>query len=271
MLKSASGSHDVKFAAPLEVSSVDDCYFYHVVDLPGHGVINRMTSWDLRGRVSDYLGGVDTKGKSFLDVGVASGFISFEVERLGASEVFGFDADSAERLNFVPYSKIPDESPRWFYEKLLRSYWFSHKAHGSTAKMIYGDIYNMADQVPEVDIVLLAQILVHLERPLQAIAQAALAAKETLIIVDGSFEDERPLAAFIGGDGAYFNWYHHSVGFYRKFLPILGFELVSANKNSYRTSHPHVDPNQVVWTFVAKRRATEEAAWESRGELQGHL
>jgi hypothetical protein len=271
MLKSASGTNEVKLAVPLEVSSLEDCYFYHVVDLPGYGVIDRISSWDLRGRVSDYLGGVDIKGKSFLDVGVASGFISFEAERLGASEVYGFDADSSERFDLVPYSKIPDESPRWFYEKMLRSYWFSHKAHGSTAKMIYGDIYKMADQVPEVDVVLVAQILVHLERPIQAIAQAALAARETLIIVDGSFEDERPLAAFIGGDGAYFNWYHHSVGFYPKFLPIVGFELVSANKNFYRTSHPHVDPNQEVWTFVAKRRATKEAAWDSQGMLKGHL
>jgi Ribosomal protein L11 methyltransferase (PrmA) len=269
MLKSATGTNEVKIAAPLDVLSVDDCYFYHVVDLPGHGVIDTLSSWDLRGRFSDYLGGFDVKGKSLLDVGAASGFISFEAERMGAAEVYGFDVDSAERFNLVPYSEIPSESPRWFYEKLLRSYWFSHKAHGSSAKMIYGDIYKMADQVPQVDVVLLAQILVHLERPLQAIAQAALAAKETLIIVDGSFEDERPLAVFIGGDGAYFNWYHHSVGFYRKFLPIVGFELISANKNTYRTSHPHVDSNQEVWTFIAERRATKEAAWDSQGLLQG--
>src|ERR1700730_9504353 len=269
MLKPAIGTNEVKIAAPLDVLSVDDCYFYHVVDLPGHGVIDTLSSWDLRGRFTDYLGGFDIRGKSLLDVGVASGFISFEAERMGAREVYGFDVDGPERFNLVPYSEIPSESPRSFYEKLLRSYWFSHNAYGSSAKMIYGDIYKMAEQVPHVDVVLLAQILVHLERPLQAIAQAALAAKETLIIVDGSFEDERPLAVFIGGDGAYFNWYHHSVGFYRKFLPIVGFELISAKKNSYRTSHPHVHPNQEVWTFIAERRATKEAAWDSQGLLQG--
>jgi hypothetical protein len=119
MLKLATGTNEVKIAIPQEVLSVGDCYFYHVVDLPGHGVIDTLSSWDLRGRFSDYLGGFDIRGKSLLDVGAASGFISFEAERMGmgAREVYGFDADSPERLNLVPYSEIPSESPRWFYTK----------------------------------------------------------------------------------------------------------------------------------------------------------
>jgi|SRR5580704_3048319 hypothetical protein len=242
---------EVRLSEPLDVQTIDDCFFYHVMDLPGHGVIDHMGSWDLRGRFRDYLGGVSLKGKSFLDVGPASGFISFEAERHGASEVFGFDAADPDNIDHVPY---PNTTPsRETFEMVRRAYWYSHKALKSNAKMIYGDIYQLASQVPQVDIVLLAQILVHLERPIQAMAQAAQAAKETLIIVDGSFEDDRPLAVFLGGKGNYYSWYHHSVGFYREFLPIVDFELVSATKDVYRTNHPHVDPNSQVWTIVAKR------------------
>jgi ribosomal protein L11 methylase PrmA len=55
----------------------------------------------LRGRFLDYLGGFDIKGKSLLDVGAASGFISFEAERMGAAEVYGFDVDS-ESVSITP-------------------------------------------------------------------------------------------------------------------------------------------------------------------------
>jgi hypothetical protein len=251
-MRAVSGGQ-VVLSEPIEVKTIDDCCFYHVTDLPGHGTIDHEMSWDLRGRFNDYLGGVSLEGKSFLDVGPASGFISFEAERHGASEVFGFDAADPENLDMVPYGAIPNKSPRSIFEKMRRAYWYSHKALKSNAMMIYGDIYKMASQVPHVDVVLLAQILVHLERPIQAIAQAAQAARETLIIVDGSFEDDRPLVVFLGGKGNYYSWYHHSVGFYREFLPIVGFELVSAKKNIYRASHPHVAQDQQVWTFVAKR------------------
>ena len=244
---------EVTLSEPMDVPTIDDCLFYHVMDLPGHGVIDQMNSWDLRGRFEDYLGGMLVKGKSFLDVGPASGFISFEAERYGASEVFGFDAADPDNLDYVPYRTIPENSRREAFGRIRRAYWYSHKALKSNAKMIYGNIYKLASQVPHVDIVLLAQILVHLERPIQAMAQAAQAAKETLIIVDRSFEDDRPLVVFLGGKGNYYSWYHHSVGFYREFLPIVGFELVSAKKNFYRARHPHANPNSQVWTIVAKQ------------------
>jgi SAM-dependent methyltransferase len=215
----------------------------------------------LRGRFEDYLGEVSVRGKSFLDVGPATGLISFEAERHGASEVFGFDAASPDNLDILPYQTIPKSSKREGFERMRRAYWYSHKALKSNAKMIYGDIYKLASQVPSVDVVLLAQVLVHLERPIQAIAQAARAAKETLIIVDGSFEDDRPLVVFLGGKGNYYSWYHHSVGFYREFLPMVGFELVSAKMNVYRTNHPHADANSQVWTFVAKRIEHTTVTW----------
>ena len=61
---------------PRIVENLDDCYFYHTMDLPGVGVMRG--HWDLRGRFADYVGGVDVEGKSVLDVGAATGFLSFE-------------------------------------------------------------------------------------------------------------------------------------------------------------------------------------------------
>ena len=253
-MKACAGDAEVSFAAPTFVRSVDDCHFYHVMDLPDGRTIEHDGSWDLRDRYDEYIGGVDLADKSVLDVGPASGFISFEAERRGAREVIGFDYDEPSRINILPYVRRPKRATAFFLQQRRNSYWYAHSAYKSKAKMVYGDIYRLSEQVPPADIVLLAQILVHLERPLTAMAQAGAVAKEKLIIVDGSFDDDRPTSVFLGGHGNFYSWYHHSVGFYRTFLPIIGFELMSATVGVYKTNHRHVTPLQQVWTFVAERR-----------------
>src|SRR5258708_10718943 len=60
----------------------------------------------------------------------------------------------------------------------------------------------MSEVVPPCDVVIVGQILVHLRDPLGALHQAALAAKETLVIVEGIPEGpspDIPVAYFLGG------------------------------------------------------------------------
>ena len=70
------------YAEPRTVTSLDDCYFYHTVEIPGHSVVTG--EWDLRPGLDAYLGHFDFAGKRVLDVGAASGILSFHVERQGA-------------------------------------------------------------------------------------------------------------------------------------------------------------------------------------------
>jgi 2-polyprenyl-3-methyl-5-hydroxy-6-metoxy-1,4-benzoquinol methylase len=72
-------------AAPRFIERLEDCFFYHAMELPGFGLIP--AHWDLRGRFDDYVGGVEVAGKSILDIGTATGFLSFEAEKRGASRV----------------------------------------------------------------------------------------------------------------------------------------------------------------------------------------
>ena len=119
-----------RFAEPIAVDSPEGTFFYHVTELPGFGIIEHPTSWDLRGRFADYTGGVEVRGRSFLDVGAGSGFLSFESEKQGA-EVIGFDAEHAGQLQFVPYAGIPEQSPAYAFEPMRRAYWLSHRSLGS--------------------------------------------------------------------------------------------------------------------------------------------
>src|SRR5438067_13687640 len=89
------------FAAPRHVENLADCYFYHTIELPGLGV--QHGHWDLRGRFDDYVGGVEVKGKSVLDVGTATGFLSFEAERRGAARVVSFDMSDVRQQTLLPF------------------------------------------------------------------------------------------------------------------------------------------------------------------------
>src|SRR5947208_10648988 len=81
------------FATPLKVDDVADCYFYHTVELPGYGVIEGR-DWDLRGGVDEYLGKVAFEGQRVLEIGPASRFVTFELEKSGA---YGVSVEVKER------------------------------------------------------------------------------------------------------------------------------------------------------------------------------
>src|SRR5690349_8146186 len=85
---------NVVFAEARMVSSPAECYYYHTMELPEFGLIEGQ--WDLRGRFDDYIGHLPLGGKRVLDVGCASGFLSFEMENRNAT-VVSMDANNAAR------------------------------------------------------------------------------------------------------------------------------------------------------------------------------
>ncbi len=98
----SSVSDENIFAVPLKVEDVADCYFYHTMELPGYGVIEGR-DWDLRGGVDEYLGKVDFAGQRVLEIGPASGFLTFEMEKRGA-EVVSVEVTAEHGWDFVPYA-----------------------------------------------------------------------------------------------------------------------------------------------------------------------
>ena len=82
------------------MTNVDECFFYHHMGLPGFGKVGK--GWDLRKTIDDYLGRFDFRGKRVLDVGTASGFLTFEMERRDA-EVASFDMASRAQSQLVPF------------------------------------------------------------------------------------------------------------------------------------------------------------------------
>src|SRR6266403_2835052 len=91
---------DLVYAQPIAVRGPEECVFYHALDLPSFGAVEG--HWDLRGRFDEYVGYTDLRDKTVLDVGTASGFLSFEAEKRGAT-VVSIDASSARPWDRVPF------------------------------------------------------------------------------------------------------------------------------------------------------------------------
>ena len=173
------------FSPPREVTDIADCYFYHVMNLPGYGEVGG--EWDLRGGEESYLGRVSFAGKRVLELGTASGHLCRYMERQGA-EVIGFDLSTDRFWDFVPFAGFDVASElmgmRKHVERLKNGWWFTHRVFGSRAKAVYSNIYNIPEAIGVVDIATFGSILLHLRDPFQALHSALRLTRETVIITE---------------------------------------------------------------------------------------
>jgi hypothetical protein len=88
--------------------------------------------WDLRGRFDEYIREIDLHGKTVLDVGTASGFLTFEAERRGAT-VTSFDADSPQRYQMIPPA-TPDTT---YFQAMRNGYQLAHNQYNSKAANLW--------------------------------------------------------------------------------------------------------------------------------------
>jgi SAM-dependent methyltransferase len=228
------------YATPRDVGDPANCTFYHTMDLPGYGVVDG--HWDLRGNVDRYLGGVNLKGKSVLDVGCASGFLSFEMEQRGA-RVTSFDADDACRYHHLPFQDGDfmahhdawlEANNQWL-TRLHNSYWLAHRALGSHNRVVHGDVYDIPAELGPFDVCVIGQILIHLRDPIQALTSVARVCKDTLVISEAMLNTQRRIARFdaTAARGPVYHFWLLSRGTYRELLAMLGFEIRRFTRNKY--------------------------------------
>jgi hypothetical protein len=275
------------FATPKTVTDMKKCYFYHTMDIPGHGLVEGL--WDLRKGVDQYLGGVIFNGKLVLELGTASGFLCFEMEKRGA-KVIAYDIGEHEKWDIVPYSQYDYQgymnSFRETHEHIRNAFWFSHKAFNSKAKVVYGSIYKIPEEIGMVDIATFGAILLHLRDPFLAMQGALRLVKETVIVTDiarergyslygkqsnvkrltnvirryihrgEKLEDRNaPLIEFLPDFRTLkhkVTWWYLSPAIIVNFLGILGFE---DSKVTYHYQEPRYSGNvrQLLYTVVGKR------------------
>jgi SAM-dependent methyltransferase len=228
------------------ITEPDDCFFYHTMDLPELGTIH--AHWDLRGRFDEYIGGVNLTGKTVLDVGTATGFLSFEAEKRGASQVVSFDMSDVRQQTLLPFRDkdhyIDKENwariyGKWF-DRWKNGYWLCHRLLDSRASVVYGSVYEMPVALGQFDVVILGSVVEHLSDAVSALGSIARVTKKTLVIVTPLLPNDEPIAHFAGRathpDNDY-TWWVYSIGVYREVLAMLGFTVESVSTGSYYYKH----------------------------------
>lgn len=201
----------------------EDCTFYHSIDLPNETVVG---DWDLRPTIDAYLGNYDFAGKRVLDVGTAGGYLAFEAERRGASEVVAFDLANVESWDILPGSdpQTVEDFRREFYSR-RRGFWYAHRALNSRVQLVEGTLAEMPD-MGHFDVAILGMILPHIRDPLGALATVASRA-DALVITQQMPQREGPWAYFMPTtDNRMFNaWWVLTPDCFKRYLSLLGFEV----------------------------------------------
>ena len=168
--------------------ALEDCRFYSVQDVPGLSEPTK-GEWDLRENIDKYLGNVDFKDKTVLELGPASGCLTFEIENRGG-EITSIELSLEEDM----WDVVPNCTHDWKNEEIehrendlkfvQNAYWFAHKAFNSQAKIIYSHVNNITSDIGLYNISLMGSVLLHLQNPFHALQNMLCLTKEKAIITD---------------------------------------------------------------------------------------
>lgn len=240
------------YAEPQSVTTLADCYFYHTMDVPGHGVI--AGEWDLRPGVSDYLGHAAFSGKRVLEIGTANGYVCFHIESIGG-EVVAVDLSDKENWDIVPYAAVDGaaivDQRRGHMRRINNAFWLCHSLLKSRARVVYTTAYQIPDAIGPVDLSVFGCVLLHLRDPWLALERAARLTRETMIVTDLAPSDKRELA-FLPDPKALEpleTWWRLSPAIIVRYLAVLGFEGAVVTHHRQLVGKERVP----LFTVVARR------------------
>jgi 2-polyprenyl-3-methyl-5-hydroxy-6-metoxy-1,4-benzoquinol methylase len=249
---------------PWEMPKREECYFYHTFDYGSERVEGTWTIGDF----NDYIGGYDLRNKTVLDVGTASGFLTFHAERRGA-RVTAIDLASMGEIRYVPFaSSLAFQNRSAWVENLNReslipmkkSWWYGWHKFNSQAEVYYMPIDNLMEWDRSFDVVIAGAIVEHISDPIFSIGAWAKVAKEAVLIPFTTVipTDDlvmRPITPWT--DASYsFAWWELSRGLYERVFDNLGFD-VEFEKTTARFSPPQAPPiNGTRPSLIARRRTT---------------
>lgn len=204
------------------VARMRELEWYHTVELaPGVLTPGR---YDHRAYLEHYGLPEDLSGQRVLDVGAASGFFSFELERRGG-EVTALDLPHWMAHDFGPRYR-PDrpleEAERYLREPLA----FAKEARGSTVDTVYASVYDLSpEEHGTFDLVFCGSMLLHVTDPMRALWCIRSVTTGKAIIATGISKDrrKRPLAEFHGAHDGTIWWLPNRKGLDRM-LEAAGFE-----------------------------------------------
>jgi O-methyltransferase len=240
------------------VTDKSACDFYHVVELPDGSL--PAAQWDLRAAADEYLGGVDFSGKRVIEIGPASGFLSFHMERRGA-QVVCIEPPEEAFWDLIPRHEFDlEQHKRVFWrhiERVRNSFWFLHHAYGSRVRLYEADACRLPPALGTFDVGVLASLLTHCSSPVRLIESVANLVRGSLIVTDVYHADlgNQPICRLLpSADNKVIDtWWNFSPTFFTTYLALLGFPhaTVSRHRQLFCPTGAWID----MFTVVATRTA----------------
>lgn len=180
--------------------------WYHTIDL-GRGIVTPGI-YDHRPYLKHYGFPKSLRGKTALDIGAASGFFAFELERRGAA-VTATDLPEWSGHDFGPrYASELTEAQARSY--LRDPFLLAKKALNSGVVRKEINVYDLSPETSGTfDFVFCGSLLVHLTDPVKALWKIRSVTRETAVIATVIHPEPAadPLALFVGHPGALAWWF----------------------------------------------------------------
>ncbi len=239
----------------------EDCRFYHSCDLDdGEEVTGE---WDLRPDPFGYLGDICVTGQSVLEIGPASGFLSFYMEAAGAT-VTCVEPTMAHLWDTVPLHDF--DTPGWrqefaeHIEQVRNSFWYLHRQNASRVRMFEGDPYELAPGFGPFDIGVLASVLLHCRRPFDLLQSVADRVRHTMVVTEAYDPalGDAPLCRLLAHDSLrqVDTWWQFTPQFFVYALRVLGFTDCRVSFHSQK--QPAENREVAMFTVVARRPAPND-------------
>ena len=158
----------------------DTIHWYHTIDLPDGTRTPGL--FDHRELLPHYGLPTDMTGRTAIDVATYDGYWAFEMEKRGAV-VSALDIAAADQLD-IPFPARATMAGRT-HQPIGIGFEAAHTALGSSVKKIKANVYDLDPSVHGTfDFVHMADLLLHLRRPLDALAAVRSITGTEALIVD---------------------------------------------------------------------------------------
>jgi tRNA (mo5U34)-methyltransferase len=220
--------------------------WYHTLEL-GPGIVT--PGWfDLR-PIVDRMPWPDVQGKRCLDVGTYDGFLAFELEKRGASEVIATDISDHTQWDWP--IEMRARGPEYLShvagpEKGV-GFRIAKEILGSKAERVELNIYDLSpDRIGTFDVVVCGSLLLHLRDPMRALAAirsvctGRFLSSETIDLRLTLQHPRRPVTFFNGG-GELVLWTIPNAAAHVRMLTSSGFEVEKRSRPytiPYGVAHP---------------------------------
>ena len=235
--------------------------WYHTLELaPG---ITTPGWFDLR-PIAGRLPWPDVRGKRCLDIGTFDGFLAFELERRGASEVIATDLVAHEDWDWPPV--LRDRGPQAMAEmagEKGRGFEIAREMLGSSVERMLVSVYDLdPEEHGQFDVVVCGSLLLHLREPLRAleriraVCRGQLMSSEEIDLRLTVLHPRRPVLRF-DGLSELFQWTIPNVAAHRRMITAMGFDPVRSSGPyavPYGSAHPPRPRTAAELVKKARRR-----------------